>query len=124
MFNNFELDKIRIIPEDQFLARIKALVIHSDICEINLCEICKISKQVAGYKFNPGDYSRYVANQQLLHPLEKLKNIKSKQRVFFNKGTLDNEIKPYERIQLNMAMICKACRCNVSFKEMGKYKNS
>ena len=123
MLYNFQPDKIRIIPEDQFMARLQALAIHSDICKINLCEICKISKQVSGYKFNPGDYSRYVAKQELLHPLEKLRNTKSKQRVFFNKKTLDNEMKPYESIPINLAMIDKACRCNVSFKELGKYKN-
>merc|ERR1712030_239087 len=122
MFNNFQLEKIRIIPEDQFMARLQALAIHSDICKINLCEICKISKQVSGYKFNPGDYSRYVSKQELLHPLENLKNIKTKQRVFFNSKTLDNEMKPYERIPINLAMIDKACRFNVSFKELGKYK--
>jgi len=64
-----------------------------------------------------------VSKQELLHPLENLKNIKTKQRVFFNSKTLDNEMKPYERIPINLAMIDKACRFNVSFKELRKYKN-
>merc|ERR1712105_413560 len=123
MFNNFQVEKIRIIPEDQFMARLQALGIHSDICEINLCHICKIAKQVAGYKFNPGDYSRYVAKKELLHSLENLKHRKSKQRVFFNSKTLDNQMKPMEGIKFNLTMIDLACRFNVSFAELRKYKN-
>ena len=123
IFNNFQVEKIRTIPEDQFMARLQALGIHGDICEINLCQICKIAKQVAGYKFNPGDYSRYVAKKELLHPLQNLKNRKSKQRVFFNSKTLDNEMKPLEGIKMNLTMIDHACRFNVSFTELRKYKN-
>ena len=55
--------------------------------------------------------------------MENLKNRKSKQRVFFNSKTLDNEMKPFERIPMNLAMIDQACRFNVSFKELRKYKN-
>ena len=123
LLHNFQPDKIRIIPEDQFLARLEALEIHRDICNISFCENCRLSNQVSGYKFNPGDYSRYVDKQALLHPLNTLKNLRSLQRVYFNERTLDNEMKPYERVPINLAMIEKACRCNVSFKELGTYKN-
>ena len=78
---------------------------------------------MSGYKFNPGDYSRYVEKQALLHPLNTLKNLRSLQRVYFNEKSLDNEMKPYVRLPINLAMIEKACRYNVSFKELGKYKN-
>ena len=122
IFNNFQVEKIRVIPEDQFIARLQALGIHSDICEINLCQICKMAKQVAGYKFNPGDYSRYVAKKELLHNLESLKHRKAKKRVFFNSKTLDNEMKPIEGIKMNLTMIDLACRFNVSFTELRKYK--
>ena len=118
MFNNFQVEKIRTIPEDQFMARLQALGIHSDICKINSCQICKIAKQVAGFKFNPGDYSRYVAKKELLHPVENLKHRKSIRRVIFNSKTLDNEMKPFQRIPMNLAMIDHACRFNVSFKEL------
>ena len=118
MFNNFQVEKIRTIPEDQFMARLQALGIHGDICEINSCQICKIAKQVAGYKFNPGDYSRYVAKKELLHPVENLKHRKSIRRVIFNSKTLDNEMKPFQRIPMNLATIDHACRFNVSFKEL------
>ena len=123
LLHNFQPDRIRIIPEDQFSARLEALAIHRDICNISFCEICRLSNQVSGYKFNPGDYSRYVEKQALLHPLNTLKNLRSLQRVYFNERSLDNEMKPYVRVPINLAMIEKACRCNVSFKELGTYKN-
>ena len=100
------------------MARLQALETHSDICKINSCQICKIAKQVAGFRFNPGDYSRYVAKKELLHPVENLKHRKSIRRVIFNSKTLDNEMKPFQRIPMNLATIDHACRFNVSFKEL------
>merc|ERR1712030_294804 len=101
----------------------EALAIHRDICKIGFCEICRLSNQVSGYKFNPGDYSRYVEKQALLHPLNKFKNLRSLQKVYFDERTLNNAIKPYVRVPINLAIIEKACSCNVSFKELETYKN-
>ena len=120
--NNFQVEHIRTIPEDQFMARLKALGIHNDICEINSCQICKIANQVKGYKFNPADFTRYVAKKALLHNLENLKHRTATKRVFFNSKTLDNHMKPVEGIKLNLTMIDLACRFNVSFTELRKYK--
>ena len=118
--HNFQPDKIRIIPEDQFSARLAALAIHKEICATSatsFCDICRLSNQVSNYKFNPGDYSRYVEKQALLHPLNKLKNLRSLKKVYFDEKTLNNTMKPYVGFQINLATIEKACRSNVSFKE-------
>ena len=116
------MEDIRTIPEDQFMARLKALGIHKDICEINSCQTCKIANQVKGYKFNPADFTRYVAKKELLHNLENLKHRRATKRVFFNSKTLDNHMKPVEGIKLNLTMIDLACRFNVSFTELRKYR--
>ena len=120
--HNFQPDKIRIIPQDQFSARIAALAIHKEICTTGLCDICRLFGQVSNYKFNPGDYSRYVKKQALLHPLNTLKNLKSLQKVYFDEKTMSNKKKPYVGVPINLATIEQACRSNVSFKETNLIK--
>ena len=119
---NFQVEIIRTIPEDQFQARLKALGIHKDICEVNSCQTCKIANKVKGYKFNPADFTRYVAKKELLHNLENLTHRRATKRVFFNSKTLDNHMKPVEGIKLNLKLIVQACRFNVSFAELRKYQ--
>ena len=119
---NFQVEIIRTIPEDQFQARLKALGIHKDICEVNSCQTCKIANKVKGYKFNPADFTRYVAKKELLHNLENLTHRRATKRVFFNSKTLDNHMKPVEGIKLNLKLIVQACRFNVSFTELRKYQ--
>ena len=121
--HNYQPDRIRIIPEDQFSARLAALAIHREICTTGFCDICRLSNQVSNYKFNKGDYSRYVKTQALLHPLNTLKNVRSLQKVYFDERTLKNTMKPYVRVPINLATIVKACLSNVSFKELETYKN-
>merc|ERR1712082_247191 len=43
---NFQVEIIRTIPEDQFQARLKALGIHKDICEVNSCQTCKQGQRI------------------------------------------------------------------------------
>ena len=120
--NNFQPDKLRIIPQDQFSARLAALTIHKEICTTSLCDICRLFGLVSKFKFNPGDYSRYVEKQALLHPLNTLKKVRSVPQVCFDVKTVSCKQKPYVGVAINLATIEQACRNNVSLIETNLIK--
>ena len=114
---NFLPEKLRTIPQDQFSARLAALNIHKEVCEDYLCNICRFFGLVSKFKFNPGDYSRYVEKQALLHPLNTLKKVRSVPQVCFDVKTVSCKQKPYVGVAINLATIEQACRNNVSLIE-------
>ena len=120
--HNFQPDKLRIIPQDQFSARLAALAIHKEICTTGLCDICRLFGQVSNYKFNPGDYSRYVDKQALLHPLNTMKKVRSVPQVCFDVKTVSCKQKPYVGVAINLATIERACHNNVSLIETNLLK--
>ena len=117
MLSNFQPDGLRTIPQDQFLARLAALNIHKEVCTEYFCDRCKLFSLVSKFKFNPGDYSRYVKTQALLHPLNTLKKVRSVPQVCFDEKTVRCRQKP-----INLATIERACRNNVSFIETNLIK--
>ena len=72
---------------------------------------------VSKFKFNPGDYSRYVEKQDLLHPLKTMKKVRSEPQVCFDVKTVSCKQKPYVGVAINLTTIEQACRNNVSFME-------
>ena len=122
--SNFQPDKLRTIPQDQFSARLAALNIHKEVCTEYLCDICRLFGLVSKFKFNPGDYSRYVEKQALLHPLNTLKKVRSVPQVCFDEKTVSYKQKPYVGVALNLATIERACHNNVSLIETKLLKHT
>ena len=120
--SNFQPDKLRTIPQDLFSARLAALNIHKEVCTEYLCDICRFFGMVSKFKFNPGDYSRYVEKQDLLHPLKTMKKEKSEPKVYFDVKTVRCKQKPYVGVAINLTTIEQACRNNVSFMETNLIK--
>ena len=114
--------KLRIIPKDLFSARLSALKNHKDVCTEVLCNICQFFNKVAAYKFNPGDYSRYVEKQEIQHPLKPMKTEKSMPKVRFDIQSIRCSDNPFVGITINFATIEKSCCFNVSFREAGLIK--
>ena len=77
---------------------------------------------VSKFKFNPGDYSRYVEKQDLLHPLKTMKKVRSVPKVCFDVKTVSCKQKPYVGVAINLATIERACRNNVSLIETNLIK--
>ena len=74
--DNFKVEFMRIISKDQFTARKNALMNHSEICQEKLCSICEYFKAVGKFRYDSGNFARYV--QHSLTPQPSSKNKKTK----------------------------------------------
>ena len=108
---------MRIISKDQFTARKNALMNHSEICQEKLCAICEYFKAVAKFRYDSGNFARYVSH--ILTPQPSSTNKKTKKTVHFHAETLFCASSKFTGLHLDIHLIHKACIFNTSFKEVG-----
>ena len=111
---NFVPEQLQALNKESFYARKDALNIHNEICDTPRCEICSCSKAVSNYKYNPGNYSRYVFQK---YPEQAAKNNKPLKKVTFTKDTIFQNETTFRSLHLNENLVTRACMFNVSFIE-------
>ena len=112
--NNFRPEQMRVISKDQFCARKIALLNHSQVCETPTCIICEYFKTVSNYRYDAGNYSRYVSQG---YPPQVIKSPKPSRKVQFDQTTVFAEQASFDSLQLDCQLVANACEFNTSFKE-------
>ena len=111
---NFKPELMRVLSKEQFCARKAALVNHSLICETPTCIICRYFKTVSNYKFDAGNFSRYVSQG---YPQQVAKSPKPSKTVKFEEDTVFAEEATFDSLYLNYRLVANACMFNISFRE-------
>ena len=107
-------EQMRVPSKEQFCARKAALLNHSLICETPTCIICKYFKTVSNYKYDAGNFSRYVSQG---YPPQVAKSLKPSKKVKFDKDTVFAEEATFDSLHLNYRLVANACMFNISFRE-------
>ena len=107
---------MRIISKDQFTGRKNALMNHDEICQEKLCSVCEYFKKVAKFRFDAGNFARYV--QHSLTPQPSSKHEKTKKKVHFPAETLFCSSSEFTGLPLDIHLLHNACIFNTSFKEV------
>ena len=111
---NFIPEQLRVLNKEYFYARKDALINHSEICDMPKCVICDCSKAVSSYRYDPGNYSRYVFQK---YPQQAAKSNKPLKTVRFTKDTVFQNEKTFRSLHLNEKLVTNACLYNISFTE-------
>ena len=117
ILDNFKVESMRIINKNQFTARKKALIVHSDLCHENLCSICQYYGAVKNFRYDSGNFARYIQPSFTPQPPSGIR--KPKKTVHFAPKTLFCSNSEFTSLPLDINLLHRACFFNTSFKELG-----
>ena len=114
LHHNFIPDQLKALNKHSFYARKKAFNIHSQVCNVPLCQTCSCAKAVHYLQFDQGNFSKYNYNQ---YPEITLRNKSKDKKVTFAKNLTPEKCK-FKKFHLSRKLVEMACKFCVSFTEI------